>query len=39
MLEGWLPRKKIDIFGKDSLLNSSIPYYMLTIIPAFVFIS
>ncbi len=38
-LEAWLPRKKIDIFGKESLLNSTIPYYMLTIIPAFVLVS
>lgn len=36
MLEARLPHKKIDIFGKDSLLKSSLPYYMLTIIPAIV---
>jgi hypothetical protein len=29
-LEKILPVKKIDIFGKDSLMMTSIPYYMLT---------
>ena len=24
-----LPEKKIDIFGKDSLMNHSFPYYLL----------
>lgn len=33
-LEHWLPRKKIDIFGKDSLLKTSLPYYILTVLPA-----
>jgi hypothetical protein len=33
-----LPRKRIDIFGKDSLLKSSLPYYMLTVIPAIVLV-
>ena len=28
-LERVLPEKKIDIFGKDSLMNSTIPYYSL----------
>lgn len=33
-LERALPRKKLDIFGKESLLNSTIPYYLLTLLPA-----
>lgn len=28
-LEQWLPRRKRNFFGKDSLINSSIPYYTL----------
>jgi len=31
-LEKILPRNKINVFGKDSLMKSSIPYYMLTVI-------
>lgn len=27
----WLPNKKLDIFGKDSLLMTSIPYYILAL--------
>jgi hypothetical protein len=27
--ERLLPTKKVDVFGKDSLMNSSIPYYLL----------
>lgn len=33
ILERWLPRKKLDIFGKDSLLKTSLPYYLLTVLP------
>lgn len=36
-LEAILPRKKIDIFGKNSMMDSTLPYYMLTVIPAIVF--
>lgn len=32
-LEKWLPRKRLDIFGKDSLMKNSWPYYLLTLIP------
>ena len=32
-IEKALPRKKLDIFGKDSLLHSTIPYYLLTLLP------
>ena len=32
-LERWFPRKKLDIFGKDSLLKTSLPYYLLTVLP------
>ena len=32
-LEKCLPRKKFDVFGKDSLLKTSIPYYILTLLP------
>lgn len=28
-VETWLPKSKIDLFGKDQLLHSSIPYYLL----------
>lgn len=38
-LEKWLPRKRLDIFGKDSLMKSSWPYYLLTLIPFIGFIS
>lgn len=31
-MERALPRKKIDIFGQDSLINSSIPYYTLALL-------
>ena len=33
-LEKRLPRNKIDIFGKDSLLKTCLPYYILAIISA-----
>ncbi len=33
-LESLLPNRKLDIFGKDSLLHSTAPYYLLTILPA-----
>lgn len=32
LLEKMLPAKKIDVFGKDSLMNSSGPYYILAAI-------
>lgn len=28
-IENLLPKSKIDVFGKDQLLHSTIPYYML----------
>lgn len=28
-LEGILPRKKIDIFGKNQLMHNTLPYYLL----------
>lgn len=28
-MEALLPKKKIDIFGKDSLLHNTFPYYLL----------
>lgn len=31
-LEKWLPRRKIDIFGKNSLIHTSLPYYILSLI-------
>lgn len=31
-----LPSNKIDVFGKDSLLNSTFPYYLLPLITLFV---
>ena len=31
-VEKLIPAKKIDIFGKDSLMNSSLPYYLLPLI-------
>ena len=34
-LEKILPRNKLDIFGKDSLLKTSLPYYTLTLLAAF----
>ena len=36
-LEAILPRTKINIFGKKSWMDSTLPYYMLTVIPAIVF--
>jgi hypothetical protein len=33
-LESILPKKKLDIFGKNSLLHSTIPYYLLALLPA-----
>jgi alkane 1-monooxygenase len=33
-LEQRLPRSKLDVFGRDSLLKTSIPYYILTLLPA-----
>lgn len=36
-LEALLPRTRIDIFGKNSWMDSTLPYYMLTVIPAIVF--
>ncbi len=33
-LERLLPRKKIDIFGEDSLINSSLPYYIIGVLSA-----
>lgn len=33
-LEQWLPRRKIYIFGKDSLMMSSLPYYTLALLTA-----
>jgi hypothetical protein len=33
-LEQWLPRQKIDIFGKGSLMSSSLPYYTLALLTA-----
>ncbi len=32
LVEKMLPAKKIDVFGKDSLMNSSLPYYLLAAI-------
>jgi len=32
ILEKWLPRNKFDVFGKESLLKTSIPYYILTLL-------
>jgi hypothetical protein len=32
MIEKALPSKKLDIFGKNSLLNSTIPYYLLALL-------
>ena len=32
LVEKMLPAKKIDVFGKDSLMNSSVPYYILAAI-------
>ena len=32
-LEKCLPRNKFDVFGKDSLLKTSVPYYILTLLP------
>jgi len=32
-IEKILPSKRLDIFGKNSLLNSTIPYYLLTLLP------
>lgn len=29
-IEGLLPNKKIDFFGRDQLLNNTFPYYLLT---------
>jgi alkane 1-monooxygenase len=31
-VERLIPAKKIDIFGKDSLMNSSLPYYLMSLI-------
>ena len=31
-IERALPRSKIDIFGKDSLIHTSVPYYFLSVI-------
>lgn len=31
-LETLLPHTKIDIFGKKSLMDSSLPYYLLTVL-------
>ena len=31
-LEKVLPRNKVDIFGKDSLIMSSLPYYTLALL-------
>lgn len=28
LIEKMMPAKRIDIFGKDSLMNSSAPYYL-----------
>lgn len=33
-LEQCLPKKKLDIFGKNSLIMSSLPYYTLSILSA-----
>jgi len=32
LVEKLLPAKKINIFGKDSLMMTSFPYYLLTLI-------
>lgn len=37
-LEAWLPHNKVRIFRENDLFKSPIPYYMLTIIPAFVYL-
>ena len=31
-LEQWLPRRRLHIFGKDSLIMSSLPYYTLALL-------
>lgn len=30
-IERMLPRKRLDIFGKDSLMKTSLPYYIIAI--------
>ena len=37
-VEQLLPHSKIDIFGKDQLLHSSFPYYLLLLLEVIVFI-
>lgn len=32
MIEKALPSKRLDIFGKNSLINSTIPYYVLALL-------
>lgn len=33
-LEQWLPRRKIEIFGKESLMMTSLPYYTMAVLSA-----
>jgi|688.fasta_scaffold1098265_2 hypothetical protein len=33
-LESILPKKKLDIFGQNSLIHSTIPYYLLALLLA-----
>ncbi len=33
-IQQWLPRRRFNIFGKDSLINSSLPYYTLPLLLA-----
>jgi hypothetical protein len=32
LVEKMLPAKKIDVFGKDSLMKSSVPYYLMAVV-------
>lgn len=31
-IEKWLPRNKIDIFGKNEVVKTSLPYYIMAFV-------